>query len=576
MATDYAALAKQFGGSAAPPPPTDFAALAKQFGGAAVAPAEKPAAPAYKNKVELLDDFVNLAEEGVPLERLKAQATQAGIDWNEITRHGQTRQSPMFQTGAMAPISREEQAALPGTMKEVVPTAAQEIANVGRRGMAQLEKERTLRKFQTGQIDPAEAAERLRKVERKEQAASASGDVEAGIARLNELNEAGDFSGTAKALISPSNWKALAALVVQSSIPSLADVPAVIAGGMLGGPGGAAAATGATSFASEYANALGDVLNKAKVDLSDPLAVRKALEDPKIIEEARDRGLKRGIPVAAFDAATAGFGGKFIKAYYRALEAAGKQATKKGLAKAGAKEAGVQIGGGMAGEATAQAATGESKPLDIFVEGIAELPGGVAEVATNVGRGPAQRAITPDLTAKEILEASAELKRREAEEQQAKPKGEPTIPTADLAAEKVEPAISTEEQKVDPKTLAQADRQAMINARAEELVALSGFTKSRAIAVATREVDDSIVETASEIATGPVTNRADEIAQDLMMGGMPSDQALAVAWRQAEEEARAEEGEQRVAGPVIPAIGDSIQVSGRPERTLDTGRTEEA
>ena len=577
MATDYAALAKQFGGTAtSAPPPVDFAELAKQFGGTA-APAAKPKAqaapPAYKNKTELLDDFINLAEEGVPLEKLRAQAQAANISWDEITQHGQARQSPMFQTGAMAPISPEQQRTPSGAMKEVTPTATQELMNVGRRGVAQLERERVARKFQTGQIDAAEAAERLRLSQRKMEAARPSGSVQEGIERLNELNEAGDTAGVAKALISPSNWKALAALVAESAIPSLANIPEIAVAGIAGGPLGAAAASGATSFASEYANALGEVLQKEGVSLSDPYEVTKALEDPKIIDAARERGLKRGIPVAAFDALTAGFGGRFLRTYNRALQAAGTQATKKGLAGAAAKEAGVQIGGGMAGEAAAQAITKEYKPLDILVEGIAELPGGVAEVATNVGRAPAQAAITPDLTAKEILDASAELKRREAEEleRQEKPKarGEPTVSATTAPTEKVEPSIKKEgeDEVASPKVLAAEDRKEMIEARAEQLVKLSGFTKSRALDVATREVDDGIIQKAADIAQGPVTSRTDEIAQDLMIGGMPPDQAFAVARRRADEEAQAE-GEPSVTGPVIPAVGKSFEISGRPEPTL--------
>ena len=340
----------------------------------------------YKSKVEAVDDIVNLAEEGVPLERLRSQTSRLGLDWDEVTARGQARQSPMFQTGAMEPISPEQQSALSGRMEEITPTAAQEVANVGRRGLAQLERERILRRFQTGQISETEAAERLRLNQRKTEAARAFGDVQAGIDRLNELNEAGDTLGVAKAIVNPSNFKAVLALVAESVIPSLANIPEVIAGGVLGGPGGAASASFATSFASEYANALSETLEKAGISASDPFAVSRALQDPQLLEDARVRGMNRGIPVATFNALTAGVGGRFVNAYLRALQTAGTQATKKGIGVAAAKEAGTQIGGGMAGEAVAQKATDEYKPLDILLEGIAELPGGVAEIATNVGR----------------------------------------------------------------------------------------------------------------------------------------------------------------------------------------------
>ena len=65
------------------------------------------------------------------------------------------------------------------------------------------------------------------------ESARASGDVQAGLERLNAANESGDFSETAKAIVNPSNLKALLALVAESAIPSLANLPTTIAGGLL-------------------------------------------------------------------------------------------------------------------------------------------------------------------------------------------------------------------------------------------------------------------------------------------------------------------------------------------------------
>ena len=340
----------------------------------------------YKSRAEAIDDLINLAEEGVPLDKIKEQSSRLKIDFAELVKRGKERNSPMFQTGTMEPVPVEVQKRPSGSMREFEPTAMQEFLNVGRRGIAQLDRERALLRYQTGQISETEAAERLRLSRRKMESARASGDVQAGLERLNAANESGDFSETAKAIVNPSNLKALLALVAESAIPSLANLPTTIASGLAGGPGGAALANFATSYASEYANALGDTLETAGVSMSDPFAVSRALKDPNILEEAKLRGMNRGVPVAAFDALSAGIGGKFLSSYLRALKAAGAQATRKGLGLAAAKEAGVQVGSGMAGEAVAQAATDERKPLDIFVEGLAELFPGVAEVATNVAR----------------------------------------------------------------------------------------------------------------------------------------------------------------------------------------------
>ena len=340
----------------------------------------------YKSRAEAIDDLINLAEEGVPLDKIKEQSSRLKIDFAELVKRGKERNSPMFQTGTMEPVPVEVQKRPSGSMREFEPTAVQEALNVGRRGIAQLDRERALLRYQTGQISETEAAERLRLSRRKMESARASGDVQAGLERLNAANESGDFSETAKAIVNPSNLKALLALVAESAIPSLADLPTTIAGGLAGRFGGAALANFATSYASEYANALGDTLESAGVSMSDPFAVSRALKDPNILEEAKLRGMNRGVPVAAFDALSAGIGGRFLSSYLRALKAAGAQATRKGLGLAAAKEAGVQVGSGMAGEAVAQAATDERKPLDIFVEGLAELFPGIAEVATNVAR----------------------------------------------------------------------------------------------------------------------------------------------------------------------------------------------
>jgi hypothetical protein len=262
-------------------------------------------------------------------------------------------------------------------MKAWEPSAFEEILNVGKRGLLQAEATKNALAFHAGLMDAATYTEKTRELDRRMGAATPSGDVAAGLERLQKANETGSYSETAAALLKPENWKALGALVGESAIATAENIPAVVAGGITAGPPGAAAASGATSFAAEYGAAIGDLLEKKGISPTDTLAVRNALEDPKFLAEARERGLKRGIPVAAFDALSAGFAGKFM----RTLE---KAAGVKAVSKATAKEAGLQIGSGMAGEAVGQAATGENKPLDVLIEGLAELPGGVAEAGSNI------------------------------------------------------------------------------------------------------------------------------------------------------------------------------------------------
>lgn len=92
------------------------------------------------------------------------------------------------------------------------------------------------------------------------------------------------------------------------------------------------------------------------------------------MDAAREKALARGVPIAAFDAITAGFAGKLLLG---AKPTAGSAATRT------AGELGLQAGGGAAGEATAQYNTDEFKPGDILLEAIAELPTGVVEVPAN-------------------------------------------------------------------------------------------------------------------------------------------------------------------------------------------------
>jgi hypothetical protein len=312
-------------------------------------------------------------------------------------------------------------------MKAWEPSAFEEILNVGKRGLLQAESTKNALAFKSGLMDAATYTEKTRELNRRMGAAAPSGDVAAGLERLQKANESGSYSDTAKELLKPKNWKALGALVGESAVATAENIPTVVAGGVMAGPTGAAAASGATSFAAEYGAAIGDLLEKKGIDPSDTLAVRNALEDPAFLAEARERGLKRGIPVAAFDALSAGFAGRFI----RTLE---KAAGVKSVAKATTKEAGVQVGSGMAGEAVGQAATGETKPLDVFIEGLAELPGGVAEAGGNLYN--AQRAQPTTVAAEEeVAPTTQEAGLKFTPLAEAQPE-QPAKPPVDLATAK--------------------------------------------------------------------------------------------------------------------------------------------
>lgn len=164
------------------------------------------------------------------------------------------------------------------------------------------------------------------------------------------------------------------------------------AGTVIGGRVGGAAGSGIGSFATEYGSAMLETFERNGIDLDDPEALKAAIDDPKLMEEAKERGLRRGIAVAAFDALSVGLAGKL---------GGGQIARRVGgdIAEAGAgRRAGAVLAGGAAetvsqgalgagGEASAQLlADGRiTSPQDIVAEFAGELPTGAIEATVGTG-----------------------------------------------------------------------------------------------------------------------------------------------------------------------------------------------
>lgn len=202
--------------------------------------------------------------------------------------------------------------------------------------------------------------------------------------------------------------------VLEVSLQSVgASAPALVgmAAGSTAGPLGSAAGAGLGSFAVEYANTIQDVIAESGVDGRDPLAIAAALQDPDLMAAAREKGLKRGVPVAIFDALTAGVAGRLLGGAKSTLTSAGTRAVG---------ELGIQAAGGAAGEAGAQLVTGEFKPGDILLEAIAEMPSALIEVPANIQSARAS-ALQAEETAQQVeqlakaMEAS-KLRGRDAQE----------------------------------------------------------------------------------------------------------------------------------------------------------------
>ena len=137
----------------------------------------------------------------------------------------------------------------------------------------------------------------------------------------------------------------------------------VPAGATYGALGGFATTT---SAAIEYGGKVNEVLMEAGVDVTDAEALTKAFADEKLMDKARELGLRRGIPVGAFDGVAAIVGGQLVG---KALPL-GSRAVRKAVV----KEAGVQAALGAGGETAGQVIAGEEiRPRDIALEAFAEV-----------------------------------------------------------------------------------------------------------------------------------------------------------------------------------------------------------
>jgi hypothetical protein len=118
-------------------------------------------------------------------------------------------------------------------------------------------------------------------------------------------------------------------------------------------------------------------LSENGVDISNKESLINAFADENKMAKIRDTAAKYGVPILAFDIATAGLAGKL------AAGAIGKSLSKKILA--GLGEAGIQMTGGAGGELAGQIASGKKVNWDdVAVEAIAEVPGGAVEVTAGI------------------------------------------------------------------------------------------------------------------------------------------------------------------------------------------------
>ena len=222
----------------------------------------------------------------------------------------------------------------------------------------------------------------LNELKRNVEAYRSSDKIEAQVA---EITNAKTFGAAAKAIA--NNPAAVVDVTLESAGTYAPLALAAVASSVVGPEGPVAvgsfftqqalrraATTFAGSFTLEYGSTLDEAItstggNPSKVD-----DIYKAITNEKLMNEAKEKAVKRGVPVAFFDAVTAGLAGKLLS---------GAKPTVGSVASRVAGEGAMQMAGGATGEAVAQYATNEFNPGAILLEAVAELPTALVETPSN-------------------------------------------------------------------------------------------------------------------------------------------------------------------------------------------------
>ena len=248
-------------------------------------------------------------------------------------------------------------------------------------------------------------AQRNREVERFPMPAN----VADGLTEITQYSRLGETAKAAGAII--RNPQSVLEVTLESLGASSPGIAAFALGSAFGPVGGAVGA-GTGSFAVEYANTINEVVTESGGSTTDAFSIGRAMANPEVMEAAREKALKRGIPIALFDALTAGVAGRLL---------AGATSSTGSVAARTAGELGIQATGGAAGEATAQGLTGEFNPGEILLEAFAEIPTAIIEVPANYrdARGAARMRDTIAAAEKVQQQIQAQVNQAQGAEQNA-------------------------------------------------------------------------------------------------------------------------------------------------------------
>lgn len=146
----------------------------------------------------------------------------------------------------------------------------------------------------------------------------------------------------------------------------------------------------ATSYSNEFGGAIAQTMEEKGYDMTNPKSIEKAWNDKSLMEAATEKGMARGIPIAAIDLITSGVASKLgkvglklaEKTFLKEAETFTEQATKKIV---GGIVGATEAVSGSIGEATGQLAS-EGKISDwdaVAMEAIGELGPAAPSIAFN-------------------------------------------------------------------------------------------------------------------------------------------------------------------------------------------------
>ncbi len=178
-------------------------------------------------------------------------------------------------------------------------------------------------------------------------------------------------------------------------IGAVAGAPFAGIGAVAGAGTGLTAGLTTAGYNISTSQKLLELLQDEGIDVTDKNSLIKAFSDENKMAALRSKANKYAIPIAIFDVASAGIGGKLIGG------AAGKSIAKKALA--GLGEAAIQSFGGMGGELSGQLASGQKVDWnEVAIEGISSLATDAPDVAIGAIRERAKASSNNKTIARQV------------------------------------------------------------------------------------------------------------------------------------------------------------------------------